>query len=363
MPEPPWSDLATRRLAGRAWPRQAFRLIAQPPDLDATGRGELSRLLQVQAAPTAFIDALGEAAVDLLRLESTRLRRPVFLDVTAINYGNSPGQKHVLPRLHATLVGRMVEVRGTGTVSDEQLRQDRPPNLEGGMMVALSNVRFGKRNDDVKVTQMGLIEVGISIPAGATGFFGEQTRSAYAEWQRKLGFTGSAADGFPGCSSLAKLGARTGFAVDCRHPGAITKGAVRFSKNSGVATGKPTARQFAEQACDRTGAPRSWVTGVDNGANLLTLMLRESTFTPNAVNPDDSNATGPVQVDGARLNCSRGYAQVIPSTFAANHQAGTSDRIYDPVANVAAAINYIWRRYGDISRVQQANPHRDPAPY
>ncbi|MFJ5779510.1 hypothetical protein [Streptomyces sp. NPDC093094] len=123
-PEPPWSDLATRRLAEQAWLRQAFRLIARPPDLDATGRGELSRLLQVQAPPTAFIDALGEAAVDysvpeadltdwlrnpeftpypalaqsmLLRLDSTRLKRPVFLDVIAFNYENSPGKPS--PRL------------------------------------------------------------------------------------------------------------------------------------------------------------------------------------------------------------------------------------------------------------------------
>ncbi|MEU2281494.1 transglycosylase SLT domain-containing protein [Streptomyces sp. NPDC013178] len=230
-------------------------------------------------------------------------------------------------------------------------------------MVALSNVRFGKRNDEVKVIQAALIAVGTSIPAGPTGFFGEQTRSAYAAWQRMLGFTGSAADGFPGCSSLAALGARAGFVVDCRHPGAIAKSSVRFSKNSGVAVGEATARAFAEQACDRTGAPRNWVTGVGNGANLLTLMFRESSFKPNAVNRDDVNATGPVQSDGARLNCSRGYTQVIPATFAESHQAGTSDRIYDPVANISAAINYIWRRYGDISRVQQANPHRDPAPY
>ncbi|MFI2199961.1 hypothetical protein ACH47Z_04080 [Streptomyces sp. NPDC020192] len=123
-PEPPWSDLATRRLAEEAWLRQAFRLIAEPPDLDATGRGALSRLLQVQAPPTAFIDALGEAAVDysvpeadltdwlrnpgftpypafaqslLLRLDSTRLKRPVFLDVIAFNYENSPGKPS--PRL------------------------------------------------------------------------------------------------------------------------------------------------------------------------------------------------------------------------------------------------------------------------
>ncbi|WRZ87958.1 transglycosylase SLT domain-containing protein [Streptomyces sp. NBC_01007] len=229
-------------------------------------------------------------------------------------------------------------------------------------MVALSNVRFGMRNDEVKATQAALIAVRIGIPAGATGFFGEQTRVAYAEWQRRLGLTGSAADGFPGCSSLTKLGAGAGFVVDCRHPGAIAKTSVRFSKNSGATIGEATAGAFAEPACDLTGAPRSWVTGVGNGANLLTLVLHESSYEPNAVNQTDVNATGPVQPDGARLNCSRGYAQVIPGTFAENHQAGASDRIYDPAANIAAAINCIWRRYGDISRVQQANPHRDPAP-
>ncbi|MGX1267468.1 transglycosylase SLT domain-containing protein [Streptomyces phaeoluteigriseus] len=182
-------------------------------------------------------------------------------------------------------------------------------------------------------------------------------------WQRTLGLNGSAADGSPGCSSLRELGARAGFGVECGHPGAIAKSSVGFSKNSGVPVDEDTAGTFAERACDLTGAPRSWVTGVANGASLLTLILRESSYQPNAVNKHDVNATGSVQSDGARLNCSRGYAQVIPSTFAENHQAGTSDRIYDPVANIAAAINYIWRRYGDISRVQQANPHRDPAPY
>ncbi|MFH8974680.1 transglycosylase SLT domain-containing protein [Streptomyces sp. NPDC017890] len=230
-------------------------------------------------------------------------------------------------------------------------------------MVTLSNVRFGKRNDEVKATQAALVAMGMSLPSGATGFYGEQTKAAYAAWQRTLGLTGPAADGFPGCSSLKKLGERAGFVVDCRHPGAIPKISVGFSQNEGVPADKDTARAIAEQACDVTGAPRSWVTGVGNGANLLTLMFRESSFRSNAVNQNDVNATGPVQTDGARLNCSRGYAQVIPDTFAENHQAGTSVRIYDPVANTAAAINYIWRRYGDVSRVQQANPNRDPAPY
>jgi peptidoglycan hydrolase-like protein with peptidoglycan-binding domain len=230
-------------------------------------------------------------------------------------------------------------------------------------MVDLSNVRLGKHNDDVKALQRALIGLGFNIPAGATGVFGDETKSAYAAWQRKLGFTGADADGFPGCSSLTKLGPRAGFSVDCRQPGGIAKSSVRFSKNPGIPKEKDTVRAFAEQACAKTGAPPSWVTGVSNGASLLTLIQRESSFGSNAVNVGDKNATGPIQSDGAKLNCSRGYAQVITGTFAANHQEGTSNQIYDPVANIAAAVNYIWGRYGDISRVQQANPHLPPHPY
>ncbi|WP_345033764.1 transglycosylase SLT domain-containing protein [Streptomyces sannanensis] len=224
-------------------------------------------------------------------------------------------------------------------------------------------MRFGKSNDDVRAIQNALIAAGFIIPVGATGFFGEQTKAAYAAWQRNLGFTRSAADGFPGCVSLTKLGNKAGFSVDCREPGGIAKSSVGFSRNSGIIIDKPTARAFAEQACDKTGAPRAWVTGVSNGANLITLINRESGFRPNAVNKNDVNANGPVQPDGAKLNCSRGYAQVIPGTFAEHHEEGTSNQIYDPVANIAAAINYIWSRYGDISRVQQANPALPPAGY
>ncbi|MFD7873714.1 transglycosylase SLT domain-containing protein [Streptomyces sp. NPDC059766] len=230
-------------------------------------------------------------------------------------------------------------------------------------MVSLSNLRFGKTNDDVKAVQHALIAARLSIPAGATGRFGPQTRSAYAAWQRSIGIAGSAADGFPGCSSLTKLGARAGFQVDCRHPGSIAKTSVLCTRNSGIGVDEDTARPFVLEACERTGAPAAWVTGAGNDANLLTLIRRESSFNANAVNQADVNATGPRQADGARLNCSRGYAQVIPGTFAEHHQAGTPNRIYDPVANVAAAINYIWQRYGDISRVQQANPHLPPHGY
>ena len=45
------------------------------------------------------------------------------------------------------------------------------------------------------------------------GAFGSLTVSAYAAWQRRLGYSGSDADGLPGQASLAKLGAKYGFRV------------------------------------------------------------------------------------------------------------------------------------------------------
>ncbi|QNR51973.1 hypothetical protein phiRKBJ001_31 [Streptomyces phage phiRKBJ001] len=45
------------------------------------------------------------------------------------------------------------------------------------------------------------------------GSFGSVTIKAYAAWQRRLGYTGSDADGIPGMTSLKKLGAKYGFDV------------------------------------------------------------------------------------------------------------------------------------------------------
>ena len=60
---------------------------------------------------------------------------------------------------------------------------------------------------------------------------------------------------------------------------------------------------------------------------------------------------------------SQGLMQTIPGTFAAYHQAGTSMNITDPVANIAAGINYIKARYGGINNVQQANSSMPPKGY
>ena len=45
------------------------------------------------------------------------------------------------------------------------------------------------------------------------GSYGSSTRDAYAQWQRRLGNSGTAADGVPGMTSLKKLGAKHGFEV------------------------------------------------------------------------------------------------------------------------------------------------------
>ena len=74
------------------------------------------------------------------------------------------------------------------------------------------------------------------------------------------------------------------------------------------------------------------------GSRVLYQMQTESGGNPNAINLWDSNAKAG--------DPSRGLMQTIGSTFAAYHVPGTSNNIYDPLANIAAAINYARSRYG-----------------
>jgi SLT domain-containing protein len=71
---------------------------------------------------------------------------------------------------------------------------------------------------------------------------------------------------------------------------------------------------------------------------VLFQMQTESGGNPNAINLWDINAQ--------RGDPSRGLMQVIGGTFAAYHVPGTSNNIYDPLANIAAAINYAKHVYG-----------------
>lgn len=98
-------------------------------------------------------------------------------------------------------------------------------------------------------------------------------------------------------------------------------------------------------------APRWWKGGV------MTIMNRESSNRPDAINNWDGNAAM-----GADMR-SKGLMQTVGPTFRANHVRGTSWNILDPVANCASAIKYIQHRYGSINNVQQANPNLPPKGY
>ncbi|BEL42048.1 hypothetical protein [Mycobacteroides abscessus] len=85
-----------------------------------------------------------------------------------------------------------------------------------------------------------------------------------------------------------------------------------------------------------------------------------------AIANGDSNATGPMMPDGGYQGSSRGLAQVTPRTFDAFWVPGTSRDIFDPVANIAASMNYVISdpkylvsRSGiDLaSKIAQANPN------
>ncbi|MEO3974379.1 peptidoglycan-binding protein LysM [Streptomyces sp. CAU 1734] len=93
-------------------------------------------------------------------------------------------------------------------------------------VVDLSNLIAAARRDpglkqggtthpaDVKVVEKAL-QAEKLLPAtyAADGSFGSTTVAAYKAWQRRCGYTGSAADGIPGLTSLKKLGDKRGFTV------------------------------------------------------------------------------------------------------------------------------------------------------
>jgi len=109
--------------------------------------------------------------------------------------------------------------------------------------------------------------------------------------------------------------------------------------SSVVGKGVLTAGQFlkiAREALQITGHG-----DVKGGAQtLLWLAQKESSLNPNAINEEDVNAQNGIP--------SQGLMQVIPPTFSAYHEPGTSSNIKDPLANIAASINYQFDSYGGL---------------
>ena len=146
-------------------------------------------------------------------------------------------------------------------------------------------------------------------------------------------------------------------AMGIKHPPQLPKWAppqLSYAPGAGssfIPTGQHLALIDAALAAD--GIPQGDWARWEAGMNVL--IQRESGWNANSINLWDSNAKAG--------HPSGGLTQTIAGTFAANRNPGLPDNMFDPVANIAASINYIRRRYGDISRVQQANPNLPPKGY
>ncbi|MBU8549801.1 N-acetylmuramoyl-L-alanine amidase [Streptomyces sp. Babs14] len=65
----------------------------------------------------------------------------------------------------------------------------------------------------VRTVEAALVDEGLLSKTYSDGHFGTTTITAYAAWQRRLGYRGNDADGIPGRTSLERLGDRHGFTV------------------------------------------------------------------------------------------------------------------------------------------------------
>jgi len=79
--------------------------------------------------------------------------------------------------------------------------------------ISVASVQPGKKNAQVKVVQHALRLGHFLAATSDSGSFDAATKKAYAAYQVSLGYTGTAANGAPGLTSLTKLGNKYGFTV------------------------------------------------------------------------------------------------------------------------------------------------------
>ncbi|BBA95699.1 hypothetical protein RVR_664 [Actinacidiphila reveromycinica] len=125
--------------------------------------------------------------------------------------------------------------------------------------------------------------------------------------------------------------------------------AAKRSATKAKAKAKPAAKTYANnldgwirQSLDimhKKGIPGSY-------AGIHRNIIRESSGNPKAINLWDVNARNGIP--------SKGLLQVINPTFDAFHVSGTSWNIYNPVANITAACNYAFHKYGSMDNVNSA---------
>jgi hypothetical protein len=91
------------------------------------------------------------------------------------------------------------------------------PRVDLSQLVAAAKKDPGAKQGHVtymtgtNLVEAALVKLGyLGKTYAGDGSFGSTTVTAYAKWQRHLGYTGKAADGIPGMTSLGRLGSETG---------------------------------------------------------------------------------------------------------------------------------------------------------
>ena len=101
---------------------------------------------------------------------------------------------------------------GSGAVAMTSASAATTVNMEAVLLAAQWDPRKASTGttpgarDSVLAVERALVAKGLLRSSLADGHFGSSTISAYAAWQRRLGYSGLGANGLPGPSSLTKLG-------------------------------------------------------------------------------------------------------------------------------------------------------------
>lgn len=111
-----------------------------------------------------------------------------------------------------------VKKRLAGKPSGSVTPQPTPsqPRVDLSKLVAAAKTDPGARQGHVtymtgtNLVEAALVKLGyLGTSYAGDGSFGSTTVTAYAKWQRRLGYSGKDADGIPGMTSLRRLGSET----------------------------------------------------------------------------------------------------------------------------------------------------------
>ncbi len=191
-----------------------------------------------------------------------------------------------------------------------------------------TDLTIGSKGDAVTCLQHALIAAGHAIPAGATGYFGSQTQSAVAAWQKAAGV--SPAAGYFGAKSRAAWGGTS----------TTTPGPTPVPAGTGltVAAGTQPINSLAPQGTSRVPFTRIWLTAGNDGDVTVNGVTIQRTGVA-----ADADFAGVILVDETTGN-QLGTAK----TFNSNHQGtvgGTfvvpkgTTRSYLVAGNMAASLS------------------------